>query len=51
MSSISRVLVLAAALTVLVGAWAVAQPLDQTTLAAIRDEGLRGSQAMTTSAG
>ena len=46
MSSISRVLVLAAALTVFIGVWVVAQPLDQATLAAIRDEGIRGSQAM-----
>ena len=46
MSSISRVLVIAGAVTVLIGVSAVAQPLDHATLAAIRDEGLRRSQAM-----
>ena len=46
MSSMCRVLIMAGAVTVLIGVSAKAQPLDQATLAAIRDEGLRGSQAM-----
>ena len=52
MSFIARVLVKGGALTVLVvlavftGVAAVAQSLDHATLAAIRDEGLRRSQAM-----
>ena len=53
MSSMSRVLVIiagasavAGAVTVLTAVSAGAQPLDNATQAAIRDEGLRGSQAM-----
>ena len=46
MLSTCRVLVMAGAVTVLIGITARAQPLDQVTLAAIRDEGLRRSQAM-----
>ena len=46
MSSNVLVLVMAGALTVLIEISAVAQPLDHATLAAIRDEGLRGSQVM-----
>ena len=46
MSLKSRALVLPGALTVLMAISAAAQPLDHATLAAIRDEGLRRSQAL-----
>ena len=46
MSTLSRVLVIAGAVTILIGVSARAQPLDHSTLAAIRDEGLGRSLAM-----
>ena len=46
MSTLSRVLVIAGAVTILIGVSARAQPLDHSTLAAIREEGLGGSLAM-----
>ncbi|MEE8129407.1 MAG: hypothetical protein V3T48_03915, partial [Vicinamibacterales bacterium] len=46
MSSMTRTMVTLSATAVLLTAALAAQPPDHATLAAIRDEGLRGSQAM-----